>query len=105
MLSRAARDLHRRAATQVEHSRRARSVCGDFQMLAAAEKRAQLAWSRIRVGGHVLANLMRPCLNLERATFRRGNLVEGLSIDIGDQISEPVDAQHFADNAIVLDLR
>src|SRR5437870_9677941 len=100
MLSRAPGDLHGRAAREIELFRRARAVGRDFEMVGAAEERAQLTLRSVGVRRDDLRDHTIADLDLELAA---GELLERPPIDVRDQISEPIDAQHLADNPFTVD--
>src|SRR3989442_14070113 len=53
ILSRAAGDMHRRGAAEIERRRRARAVRRDLEMIGAAEERDDLAERRVCVSRHL----------------------------------------------------
>src|SRR5262245_53707610 len=106
MLSRVAGDVHWCPARKVERCRRAAPVRGDLQMVATAKQRADLIGRDVGVGRHHLADLMRPDPDVECPfAGSRGNLLERLAIDVGDEIAETIDAQNLTDDAVFTDLR
>src|SRR5687768_13862830 len=69
-------------------------------MVRAAEQRADLAGLNVGVGGHQTAHRRTAGGNLDPFA---SELFEGLAIDVGDEVTEPVDAQHGPVDAAVLD--
>src|SRR5687768_3610120 len=102
MLSRALYDVHGRAASQIEQRGSVRAVGRDLQLIAAAEQRTDLTLRGVRVGGDDLAHLVRADANLERLA---GTRVKRPPIDVGHQIAEAIDAEHFPVNRPRLDDR
>src|SRR4051794_36676264 len=67
MLSRAAGDVHRRAAIDMELARGALPVRGNLETIGAAEQRADFAGADVGVGRDDPRHLVRPDANLEPA--------------------------------------
>src|SRR5213079_1461124 len=102
IVSRAAGDVHERAAPEIEARRGAVAVRGNLEMLGAAEQSADLARSAIGVRRDDFLHLVVADAYIERRT---GQLVERLPIDIRDQIAEAVDAQNLPLDALLIDRR
>src|SRR5712692_2682059 len=67
IVSRAAGDVHGRAASQIEARGGARAVGGDFQVVGAAEQRAHLAGGDVGIGRHDPWHGMAADADVERA--------------------------------------
>src|SRR5438876_7861718 len=91
-------DAHGRAAAQIEQRGGACAVGGDLELVGAAKERAELARSRVSVGGNHLRYLMPADLDLHPLALGAHDRVERAAIDVRDQIPETIDAKHLAEH-------
>src|SRR5687768_16832104 len=89
-------DAHGSAPAQIEQRGGACAVGGDLEMVGAAEERADLAGSRVRVGGTHSLHLVGPHVDLDCVAAWNHDRVERPSIDVRDQIAEAIEPQHLA---------
>src|SRR6185369_15676595 len=100
--SRQTGDGHGRAALEREQRGGAGTVRRDLEMIGAAEQRTHFAGVRVRVGRHHLGNYMAADADVERLT---GEPIERAPVNVGHQVAESIDPQHFADNRVAVCLR
>src|SRR4051812_19527486 len=98
ILSCAAADVHGCASIQIELACGARTVDGDFEVIRAAEERADFPPADVRVRRYEPRDGMGPGTNVDRLSVR--HRLERAAIDIGNQVAKTIDADHLAGDGI-----
>src|SRR5687767_2184818 len=96
-------DLCLRATAEAEARGGVAGVHSDLEMIGAAKQCTQFTSWRFRVGGDDPRDLTIADGDPDRLAVRE--LFERSAIDVRDQVTEPVDAHHFAGDVILGHLR
>src|SRR5215203_2382580 len=73
-------------------------IDGDLEVISAAEQCAQFTGRRVSISGDDSRNVVAAHLDCNRTPCNE--MLERLPIDVGDQVTETIDAAHLAGNGV-----